>query len=355
MPEIGRIGSYHAHVYYDEATRPAAARLREQLAERFRVQMGRWRDEPVGPHVRAMYQVAFDVAQFATLVPWLMLNRAGLTILVHPNTDRPRDDHVLHALWMGEVLAVKEEVLSETREEAEPVAPNTAPSRAVADGTEPDEPALFEIMRTTRSMRRLRPDPVPDALIRRVLEAGTYAANGGNMQSWRFLLIRDPGVKREVGALYRRAWNEQVGPRYRAGTPAPGMSAERFQRLLAAAEHLAEHIHEAPVWIVPCLQGAAPTRTSGSSVYPAVQNMLLAARALGLGATLTTLYLLFEKEAEAAMGLPPDVHSYAILPIGYPMGRFGPVRRTALADVAYEDRWGRPYRDPSSPPGAQEG
>jgi nitroreductase len=85
--------------------------------------------------------------------------------------------------------------------------------------------------------------------------------------------------------------------------------------------------------------------TSGSSIYPAVQNMLLAARALGLGATLTTLYLQFEKEAEAALGLPPGVHSYALLPIGYPMGRFGPVRRVPLADVVYEDRWGEPYRD----------
>jgi nitroreductase len=82
-----------------------------------------------------------------------------------------------------------------------------------------------------------------------------------------------------------------------------------------------------------------------SSIYPAVQNMLLAARALGLGAILTTLYLQFEKEAEAALGLPPGVHSYALLPIGYPMGRFGPVRRVPLGDVVYEDRWGQTCRD----------
>jgi Nitroreductase family len=141
--------------------------------------------------------------------------------------------------------------------------------------------------------------------------------------------------------LYKRAWNEHIAPRYRAGESAPGMSRERFLRLLDAAEYLAAHIHEAPVWIVPCLEGGTPTRTSGSSIYPVVQNMLLAARALGLGATLTTLYLQFEKEAEAALGLPPGVHSYALLPIGYPMGRFGPVRRVALADVAYEG--GQPY------------
>jgi nitroreductase len=90
------------------------------------------------------------------------------------------------------------------------------------------------------------------------------------------------------------------------------MSRERFLPLLDAAEYLAAHIHEAPVWIVPCLEGGTATRTSGSSIYPAVQNMLLAARALGLGATLTTLYLQFEKEAEVALGLPPNVRSYAL-------------------------------------------
>jgi nitroreductase len=204
---------------------------------------------------------------------------------------------------------------------------------------------LFEIIHTTRSMRRLKPDPVPSALLSRILEAGTCAPSGGNMQRWRFLVIRDPAVKATVGGYYRRAWEEVVGPRYRTGQPAPGSSPEQFRRTLDAAEHLAAHIHEAPVWIVPCMQGEAPTRTSGSSIYPAVQNMLLAARALGLGATLTTLYLMFEKEAEAALGLPADWHSYALLPIGYPLGRFGPVRRIALADVVYEDVWGRPCAD----------
>jgi nitroreductase len=204
---------------------------------------------------------------------------------------------------------------------------------------------LFEIMTTTRSMRRLKPDPVPDALIRKILEMGVSAPSGGNMQRWRFLVIKDPKIKATIGAYYKRAWDEVVSPRYRAGEPAPGTNRERFARMLNAGQYLADHIHEAPVWIVPCLEGANPTRTSGSSIYPAVQNMLLAARALGLGATLTTLYLGFEKEVEAALGLPPDVHSYAILPIGYPMGRFGPVRRIPLAEVIYEDRWGQPYRD----------
>ena len=200
---------------------------------------------------------------------------------------------------------------------------------------------LFEIMRSTRSMRRLKPDPVPDALLRQVLEAGTCAANGGNMQSWRFLVIRDPAIRTAAGAWYTKAWHEIVGPRYRASQPAPGTTPERFARMLAAAEYLADHIHEAPVWIVPCAPGP---RNTGSSVFPAVQNILLACRALGLGATLTTLHLNFEREAEAAMGLPQDVHSYAILPIGYPMGRFGPVGRGKLSDITFQDKWGQPYQ-----------
>lgn len=204
---------------------------------------------------------------------------------------------------------------------------------------------LFEIMQTTRSMRRLKPDPVPAGLIRKILEAGTSAPSGGNMQRWRFLVIRDAEIKKTIGAYYKRTWDEVVSPRYRAGNPAPGTSPERFSRMLDAAQYLADHIHEAPVWVVPCMEGANPSRTAGSSIYPAVQNMLLAARALGLGATLTTLYLQFEKEVEAALDLPPDVHSYALIPIGYPMGRFGPVRRVPLADVVYGDRWGQPYRD----------
>src|SRR5204863_8595024 len=90
---------------------------------------------------------------------------------------------------------------------------------------------LFEIMQTTRSMRRLKPDPVPAALIRKVLEAGTSAPSGGNMQRWRFLVVRDPEIKKTIGAYYKRAWDEVVSPRYRAGEPAPGTSGERFSRM----------------------------------------------------------------------------------------------------------------------------
>jgi nitroreductase len=204
----------------------------------------------------------------------------------------------------------------------------------------PQSHDLFDIMRSTRSMRRLKPDPIPDELLRQVLEAGSLAANGGNMQSWRFLVIKDPAIKQAAAQWYRKSWHEVVGPRYRAGGPAPGNTPEAFARMLNAAEYLADHFHEAPVWVVPCAPGP---RNTGASIFPAVQNMLLACRALGLGATLTTLYLNFEKEAEAALGLPDGVHSYAIIPIGFPMGKFGPVRRAPLSEVVYSDRWGQAF------------
>ena len=202
---------------------------------------------------------------------------------------------------------------------------------------------LFDVIHTTRAMRRLKPDPVPDALVRTILEAGACAPNGGNTQRWRFMVVKDPQIKRKVQGFYKRAFDEVVGPRYLKSTPPPGVSREAYDRQHAAVEYLTDHFHEAPVWIVACLEEgtAAPTRWSGASIYPAVQNMLLAARALGLGATLTTRHLLYEKETEAALGLPPGVHSYAILPIGYPMGKFGPVGRGPLADIVYEDRWGQ--------------
>ena len=213
-------------------------------------------------------------------------------------------------------------------------------------------PDLFEIIESTRAMRRLKPDPVPDELIARILRAGVCAANGGNTQRWRFLVVKDREIKKKVQVHYKRAFDETVGPRYLKSAPPPGVTRERYDRQHAAVEYLTEHFHEAPVWIVACLdtpsqdvQGAAPPgRSSGASIYPAVQNMLLAARALGLGATLTTRHLLYEKETEAALGLPPGVHSYAIIPIGYPMGNFGPVGRGPLKEIVYQDEWGQPYQ-----------
>ena len=129
---LAAIGSFHAHIYFDgPGQREAAMALREQIGERFGVALGRVHDRLVGPHARTMYQVAFDVATFGKIVPWLMLNRQGLTVLVHPNTRDERSDHLVHALWMGEVLDIVGPEHLETDMEAEqPQPPNTAPTLA---------------------------------------------------------------------------------------------------------------------------------------------------------------------------------------------------------------------------------
>ena len=129
---LAAIASFHAHIYFDgTAQRELAMTLREQIGERFSVTLGRVHDRLVGPHARSMYQVAFDVATFGNFVPWLMLNRQGLTVLVHPNTRDARRDHLVHALWMGEVLdIVNADGLPADDVAEQPLPPNTQPTLA---------------------------------------------------------------------------------------------------------------------------------------------------------------------------------------------------------------------------------
>jgi nitroreductase len=210
-----------------------------------------------------------------------------------------------------------------------------------------DDPKLFDIMFTTRAMRRLKPDPVPPELIEKILRAGQAAPNGGNTQQWGFIVVDDPAVKRQVQAYYKRAYDEFVSGYYgqhKAATP-EGPARDKMERQQAAVAHLTEHLHEAPVWIVACVRDGAgkALKGGGGSIYPAVQNMLLAARALGLGSVLTTRHMLFGEEVDAIFGLPQGVSAYAILPIGYPEGKFGPVGRKPIEDFVHRNRWGQRY------------
>jgi nitroreductase len=206
---------------------------------------------------------------------------------------------------------------------------------------------LFATIFSLRAMRRLKPDPVSDVLIEQILRAGQAAPNATNAQAWGVLVVTDRAVKEKVQVYYQRAYDDLIAKSYAsrlAQLPA-GPERDKLARQVAATEHLNQHFHEVPVWLVPCLQVGArgATPMSGASIYPAVQNMLLAARALGLGSTLTTRHMVYGSEVDAVFALPEGVKSFAILPIGYPEGRFGPVSRSPLDTFAHRDSWGRPF------------
>lgn len=132
LRRIADIASYHAHIYFDGPEQRAIAMdLRERIAERFTVALGRVHDRLIGPHARAMFQVSFDVPTFAQFVPWLMLNRQGLAVLVHPNTGRERSDHLEQGLWLGEILPIVNQDMLHDETHAEAArTPNTAPTLA---------------------------------------------------------------------------------------------------------------------------------------------------------------------------------------------------------------------------------
>lgn len=193
---------------------------------------------------------------------------------------------------------------------------------------------LLEGIRTTRAIRRLLPDPVPPALIRKVCEAGTFAPSGGNRQPWIFIAVTDPERRRWVADRYRPAFHAYIAPAVEAArTPAFPEAGRRMQR---AAIHLADHLHEAPVHLFV----AGATRRGQpqlQALFPAVQNVLLACRAVGLGASLTTLHRSFGEACDRWLGLPVDSPTCALLPIGWPRGRYGrPPRRSVDACLFFE-------------------
>jgi nitroreductase len=202
---------------------------------------------------------------------------------------------------------------------------------------------LSEAMETQRAVRRLRSDPVDDETVRRLLELAVRAPTGGNMQNYEFVVVRDAEVKHQLARLNRQSWSALK--RFYA---MKSRRDEKMQRMLGAVQWQADHFEEVPVVVVACLRGVRPglppvaASSYYGSIYPAVQNLLLAARAIGLGAALTTLPVWSSLMARRTLGLPWNVSPIAAVPLGWPQGRYGPTTRRPVEEVTHLDRYGNP-------------
>ncbi len=199
-----------------------------------------------------------------------------------------------------------------------------------------EEVALLEGIRTTRSIRRLLTAPVPVELVRKVCEAGTYAPNGGNRQPWFFIAVMDQERRRTIARLYRDTFERYIAPAREAAKSPDYPEAKR--RNMMAAIHLAEHLHEAPVHLFVAgwtRRGQPQTQ----ALFPAIQNVLLACRAVGLGASLTTAHRAHGTEIDELLGLDPEkTPSTALIPIGWPKGRYGRPTRRSIDTCFFVDR-----------------
>lgn len=213
-----------------------------------------------------------------------------------------------------------------------------------------DQPAVendfFEVIGTQRAMRRLKPDPVPEELIKKLVWAATRAPSGGNRQPWRFLVITDPAKRKAIAGLYAEAWEayRESGYGGAAGRQLSPDDAESNERVLRSSQYLADHMAEVPVLILVCTFAAPSVNAgiaSGSSIYPAVQNLMLAARALGLGTALTTIHRQKQDQVRKLLDIPDTVETAALIPVGWPKGKFGAGRRLPPEYVTYWDAWGQ--------------
>ncbi len=207
-------------------------------------------------------------------------------------------------------------------------------------------PEFFEWVSTVRAMRRLKPDPVPEALIFKVLNAGVMAASGQNLQPWEFVLVDDPDKKRWFAERYREA----MYSRFQIAPDDIVQREDKLARQLKAVLYQIEHMHETPYLLFVCGMrdwpfkvpqeervGLAPPNYG--AVYPCVQNILLACRAVGLGAALTTMHQVFEEELHQQLSIPDEYGVVVTMPIGWPMGNFGPVKRIPAEDKTHRNGW----------------
>jgi nitroreductase len=218
----------------------------------------------------------------------------------------------------------------------------------------PSEVGLLEGIATTRAIRRFRPDPIPPEDLAKILFAATRAPSGSNLQPFRFLVLRDGPVAREarqmLGECFRSQWSVQKS-NYGYGKAAAGSRAARMGETM---QHFVDHFEETPVIILVCGDSArGATENDGGQVFPAMQNLLLAARALGYGGTVSMWHHNIEEQLRQVLSIPATAYMFATIPLGRPVGGHGAVRRLPIRDVVYDDSWGATPEWAIDPPGTR--
>lgn len=205
-----------------------------------------------------------------------------------------------------------------------------------------DTISLFEVMYNCRAMRRLKTDPVPDELIIKLIDAGNQAPSGSNQQGARWIAVKDPEQKAKLAAENKAAVQAYTGVESTRLDSLPHQPADKRQRMLNAVLWQAENMQDIPVLLIACYEfpGAVTSPSgAGGSVWPGIQNVLLAARALGLGAAPTTLGLVNPQKVKEILALPDNMAAFCLIPVGYPTGNFGPVTRLPVNETMRWDRW----------------
>lgn len=201
----------------------------------------------------------------------------------------------------------------------------------------PEELGLFEALYSTRALRRFTDQPVPDDVLFQVIDAAIRAPAGSNMQVWHFLIVRDEAKRKRIGELYWQTWTD-YGKQY-VDDPATIDELPRQMRLVVrSTDHLARHIAEVPVHLFVC----GPEQSQGT-IYPAVQNVALACRGLGLGTVVTGFHRRWDAEIRELLEIPEDRVAHALMPIGYPSDKIGPVSRRPVRKAVSLDTWGAPW------------
>ncbi|MFT7218432.1 MAG: nitroreductase [Candidatus Azotimanducaceae bacterium] len=208
----------------------------------------------------------------------------------------------------------------------------------------PEDMSLFDTMYNCRAMRKLDTREVPEEMLVKLIDAANQAPSGSNMQAGRWMVVRDPAVKQSLADLNRKGVEAYIGPQAANPGSLPHQSEEKRKRMLDSVLWQMEHMHEIPALVIACMDYGqkvdANMLASGSgSIWPGIQNLLLAARSMGLGAAPTTLSLIDQDAARAVLGLPDTMAAYCLIPVGYPTGKFGPVTRKPVKDILRFDQW----------------